>query len=142
VYGIDQRSCGDNVYSLFLSVQLASFTYSTAPYWLSQSIASIPILLYNQLLYGTMCFFMCGFRRTAEFFFYFLAVLFLCNLASYFFAMWLAAVLNNEQLAFSIFPLFFTFLLTFAGYSISVNDVPPFWSWAPWLSYARCKLNC
>ena len=58
-------------------------------------------------------------------------------MSSYYFAMFLAAATQNARLALTFFPLTFLFLSTFAGFAIAVNDVPSFWSWAPYVDFVR-----
>ena len=49
----------------------------------------------------------------------------------------LAAATGAAELAFAIFPITFLFFIMFAGFTIRVDDVPPGWSWAVYVSYPR-----
>jgi ABC-type multidrug transport system permease subunit len=117
--------------------ELASNAYFPEPFWLSQLITTIPIQFAYHFLFIIWMYFLVGLPSDADYFFYFLFLLFFANTCAYYSAMWLAAATNNEQLAFAIFPILFLFLAQFAGFSISIDDVPSFWSWAPYISYAR-----
>jgi 2-hydroxychromene-2-carboxylate isomerase len=59
------------------------------------------------------------------YFFYFYFVLLFSCLNSYYLAMFLAALTQNQNIALIVFPIIFLFLATFAGYAIPVDDVPP-----------------
>lgn len=117
--------------------EISSFTYSCAPFWLSQCIINIPALVFYHMVFSLVVFWMVKFKDTFEYFLYFYSVLLLGNLCSYFFAMFLAAATGSQVLAFAIFPLVFIFLTTFAGYSIAIGDLPPMWKWAADISFAR-----
>jgi ATP-binding cassette subfamily G (WHITE) protein 2 (SNQ2) len=117
--------------------EIASYAYSCAPFWLSQCIINIPFLILFMLVFCLVVFWLVGFTNTFSYFLYFFIVLNLANFCSFFFAMFLAAVLENAVIAFSVFPLIFLFLSTFAGYSIAIDDLPPMWHWASYVSYAR-----
>jgi len=68
---------------------------------------------------------------------YFYFLLFLTNVTSYYFALFLAAGTGSAQLAFALFPITFLFFSMFAGFTIPVEEVPDGWLWAPYISYAR-----
>ncbi len=95
--------------------ELISFSYSAAPYWLSQCIVILPVLFWNQLLFNLITFWLCAFTNTAEYFMYFFFITYLTNISSFYFAMLLAGGLGEEKLAFAVFPIAFLFLSTFAG---------------------------
>ena len=116
---------------------LASFGYSAAPYWASACVVNIPVMLIAHTIFVTLTFLMCHFPGGAPYYFYYYFLLFFANLTSYYFALTLAAGTGNATLAFAIFPIFFLFLCMFAGFTIVVDDVPPIWCWAPYISYAR-----
>jgi ABC-type multidrug transport system ATPase subunit len=117
--------------------ELASFAYAASPYWLASSITLLPILALNHYLFIILTYFLSGFPADASYFFYYSFLLLLANMTSYYFAMFLAAASGSAQLAFAVFPVTFLFLSMFSGFTITVNTIPPGWSWAPYLSYAR-----
>jgi ABC-type multidrug transport system permease subunit len=117
--------------------ELASNAYFPAPYWLSQLITTLPIQFGYHFLFIILSYFLVQLPANGSYFFFYLILLFFANTTSYYSAMWLAAATMNEQLAFALYPVMFLFLSQFAGYSITINSIPPGWSWAPYLSYAR-----
>jgi ABC-type multidrug transport system ATPase subunit/ABC-type multidrug transport system permease subunit len=117
--------------------ELAAYSYCAAPYWLSQCLIPLPFQLINQFVFTLISYFMCKFPLDASYFWYFIFVLFQSNMCSYYFAMFLAAWLNNESLAFIGFPIIFLALAIFCGYAITLDDIPVYWNWVPWFNYAR-----
>ena len=117
--------------------ELASYGYATAPYWLSTCIVTIPLMFISNSVFITLAYILCEFPADAAYYFYFDFLLFFATLTSFYFALALAAGTGNATLSFSIFPVLFLMLTMFAGFTINVSDVPPFWCWAPYVSYAR-----
>ncbi|KAJ1399189.1 hypothetical protein B484DRAFT_406397, partial [Ochromonadaceae sp. CCMP2298] len=68
---------------------------------------------------------------------YFLSATFGAHLLSYLTASILAAYSPSEVVALAVFPAQFLFLATFMGYSVKLEDLPSYWSWAPPLDYPR-----
>ena len=116
---------------------LASFGYSASSYWAACMISNLPMVLMTHTLYIVSVFFLLGLEPTFSYFCYYYFLLLLTNLVSYYFALCLAAGTGSAQLAFAVFPLTFLFISMFAGFTISVDAVPPAWSWAVFISYAR-----
>jgi ATP-binding cassette subfamily G (WHITE) protein 2 (SNQ2) len=114
-----------------------AFAYSTAPYWMTQLIASLPLLVFNHVIFTVVVFSMCGFSRSVGSFFYFFFLLLIASVASFYVALFLASSTASSQIAFSIFPIIFLFFGMFSGFTININSVPPLWSWAPYISYSR-----
>lgn len=117
--------------------EVASFSYSVSPYWLAHSLTIIPMQFIGFCFNFPVAYFLCEFPNDTTYFFYFAVILFLSNLTSFYFAMYLAAATESEYLSLIAFPLQTLFLSTFAGYAITVNDVPPMWSWATYIDYIR-----
>jgi ABC-type multidrug transport system ATPase subunit len=116
---------------------LASFGYSASSYWAACMISNLPMVLTTHTLYIVSVFFLLGLEPTFAYFCFYYFLLLLTNLTSYYFALFLAAGTGSAQLAFAVFPLTFLFFSMFAGFTIPVDKVPPAWSWAPFISYAR-----
>lgn len=117
--------------------ELIANAYSAAPYWLAQCLIVLPILLWNQVIFFIISYFMCNFRQETDYVMYFFWITYLTNLSSYYMAMWLACAFSDEKFSFVLFPMIFLFLSTFAGYSVQLSDIPPLWQWAPVINYAR-----
>jgi ATP-binding cassette subfamily G (WHITE) protein 2 len=117
--------------------ELAANAYVTFPFWVAQSVTTLPLMILNNFLFVIFLYFQVKFPSTASYFFYYLFILLFANVISFYSAMWLAAATGHEQVAFALFPLMFLFTANFSGFAITVNSVPPFWSFGPYLSYGR-----
>jgi ABC-type multidrug transport system ATPase subunit len=116
---------------------LNSFGYCASSYWAACMLSNLPMVLFTHTVYIISVFFLLGLEPTAAYFFFYYFMLLLTNLTSYYFALFLAASTGSAQLAFAVFPLTFLFISMFAGFTIPVDNVPPAWSWAVYISYAR-----
>jgi ABC-type multidrug transport system fused ATPase/permease subunit len=123
--------------NLLFRRELASYCYSAAPYWLSHVLTVIPLQVLGYTCNMLLIFFLCHFPYNASYFFYFYFMGCFATMSSFYFAMFLAAVIQNSRRTLIVFPLCFLFLSTFAGFAIPVSDIPPFWSWAPYVDFAR-----
>ena len=118
--------------------EIAAGAYGTVPFWFAQLIATLPIQFIPFCLYFVLVYFLAGFPSEISYFVYFLSILFLANVASYYFAMYMAAATGSATLALAIFPLSFVFFANFAGFGVNINDLPIIWRyWAPYISYPR-----
>ena len=117
--------------------ELASFAYCASTYWVTQSILCLPMQFITHTLGMTIIYLLAEFPSDFEYYAYFYLITFLVNLASYYTALLLAATTRNGPHALAIFPLVLLFLSMFSGFSITVDQVPDGWSWAPYISYAR-----
>ena len=117
--------------------ELASYTYSVAPYWISILVSDIPMILLNHTIFISVAYMLCQFPLSLSYFAYFYFNLFVANVTSFYIAQYLATSTENAQLAFAIFPVTFMFLSVFAGFAIPVDKVPDGWIWAPYFSFAR-----
>lgn len=116
---------------------LASFGYSASPYWAASLLSNLPMVVLTHTIYIILVYTTCAFPSNVGYFMFYYWLLLFTNLVSYYFALFLAAATGNAQLAFAVFPVTFLFICMFAGYTIAVDNVPPGWSWAPYISYAR-----
>jgi ABC-type lipoprotein export system ATPase subunit len=115
--------------------ELASFAYAASPAWIVQILQPIPILFINHFANTIVVFPLTGFPFDLFIFIFFLA--FFGNVCGFYCAMLLASIVKNEALAYAIFPLIFMFLAIFAGFVISIKDVPVIWIWMPYISFGR-----
>eukprot|EP01039_Chlorochromonas_danica_P003350 gene3350-3673_t len=117
--------------------ELASHAYVTFPYWITQIICTLPLQFGYHCIFVFLIFFLVELPATASYFIYYLFLTYFMNMIAFYSSLWLAAATNNEALAFSVFPLTFLFVANFSGYSITLDSIPAFWCWAPYLSYGR-----
>lgn len=116
---------------------LASHAYRPLPYWLSQMICTLPIQFFFHSVFIGLMFLLLHLPYTAEYFFFYLFIMFLINTVAFYSSLFLAAACNSEALAFSIFPVTFLFVSSFSGFSITLDALPPMWAWASYVSYGR-----
>lgn len=116
---------------------LNSFGYSAAPYWAASLLSNLPMIVITHTIYIVLIYTTCKFPSDGAYFMYYFWMTFLANLASYYFALFLAAGTGSAQIAFAVFPITFMFISMFSGFTIAVDNVPPGWSWAPFVSYGR-----
>jgi ABC-type multidrug transport system ATPase subunit/ABC-type multidrug transport system permease subunit len=117
--------------------ELASNAYSPLPYWISMLTTILPLQLFFHIIYFMLMYWMVNLPRGGDYFMFYISLLFFSNITALYMAMWLAAATASEALAFALFPILFLFLTNFSGYALTIDSVPPFWSWAPDVSYAR-----
>ena len=115
----------------------SSNAYSTLPFWFSLSITTLPILFFFHFLFIFMMYWLVRLPTAADYFFYFLFLTFFGSLNSYYSAMALSAALNDDELAFGVFPLQFLAFTMFSGFPISITDLPDMYIWGPYISYTR-----
>ena len=131
--------------------------YPTLPYWLSQWLVQVPLVVVNVLLFSICVFCLAGLyddpddsssssssnsdsgnRAGADAFGVFFYLLMMASLCGYFTVSLIAAVAPSAQAALGLFPLFFFFNLTFAGYVIALPKFPVWLgSWLPYISFMR-----
>jgi ATP-binding cassette subfamily G (WHITE) protein 2 (SNQ2) len=117
--------------------ELASQAYSTLPYWTAHLLTPLPMLSAMHLLQVLIFYFAAQLPTTAEYFFYFFTITFVGSYISYASATALAANTDGALTALAIFPWQFTFQVAFAGFAVRLHDLPPLWSWAPYVCYTR-----
>jgi hypothetical protein len=83
------------------------------------------------------CFFLTGYPVTGSYFFYFYFVIVFSGLTTYYFTMLLAAAIQKEHIAMEVFSISFLFVNSLIGYTITIDDIPPFWIWGPYVDFGR-----
>lgn len=117
--------------------ELAAGTYTPGPYTAAALLVRLPFqMLFHTIFIGIM-YPMCGFDLSVQYFFYVYIILFFVSLISYFFSLAFAAKIGNAQIAFAVCPPFFFFFGLFCGYPILLSKIPPFWVWAPYISFLK-----
>lgn len=117
--------------------ELAANAYTPGPHWFSLLTCIIPLNFVYHFVFVITLYFLVGLNSSASYFFYYFWLLFFANTLGFYMAICVAAFTGSETLAFSLFPICFLFLSNFAGFAITIDDIPPLWCWAPYLSYAR-----
>lgn len=123
--------------NLIFRREVNSFAYSVSPYWLTAMISHLPLQIFGYVIFVSITFFLCDFKRTFDYFIYYAVGVFLANICSYNVALLLGATVRREGTALVAYPLIFLFFSTFSGYPILIPNVPKFWSWAPTINFVR-----
>ena len=121
---------------LFLRERAAG-AYTTFPYWLSNVIVNMPLIIGTHVLFTNMTYWLVGLPTDVLTLSYMFVVTLLVNLISFFFSQLLAAKCSSSQVALAFFPILFMFLSNFAGFTILLENVQTFWCWAPYVSFPR-----
>lgn len=117
--------------------ELASYSYSAAPYWLVNCLYPLPLCLATHTLWFVIAFYMCGYQQSLEYFMFFYWITFWTTVAAFYYAQGMAAGTQSAEVSFALFPMTFVFLTQFTGYSIAISDIPAAWKWASYISFPR-----
>lgn len=117
--------------------ELASYSYSAAPYWLVNCIYPLPLALLTHTIWFVMSFYMCDFTDKFDYFMYFFWITFGTAVAAFYYAQGMAAGTQSAEVSFALFPMTFVFLTQFTGYSIPIHNIPKGWKWASFISFPR-----
>lgn len=111
--------------------------YRRSSYVLSQSIISIPSLIFLAACFAATTFFAVGLAGGASGFLFF----FLTILASFWagssFVTFLSGVVSNVMLGFTVVVAILAYFLLFSGFFISRDRIPLYWIWFHYLSLVK-----
>lgn len=119
--------------------EVSSGFYSELPYLAARCALNAVIQVPMVLAYSLVTYPMVGLRGGifSSYFAFFFLVMFGLSLCGYAFSNLIAAITPNQQSALNLYSALFQFCIFFCGYSIPVNQVPTYWSWATNFSFAR-----
>ena len=117
--------------------ELASFSYSAAPYWIVNCLYPIPLCLVTHTIWFIIAFFMASYTQSASYFVFFYWSTFFTAVAAFYYAQAMAAGTQSAEVSFALFPMTFIFLTQFTGYSIPIDNIPKGWKWASYVSFPR-----
>ena len=114
--------------------QLDSSFYPTLPYIFSVIFLSLPLLVVETFIFGTLMYWLPGFVPDAGRFFFWLLVLFCGSLALSTFFRTISYVTPNPDVARQLdFPFILLFVI-FGGFLIPYNEIPHWLIWVFWIS--------
>lgn len=111
--------------------------YSTLAYWAANAVVNLPLVVACHVIFLNIAYWMVQLSSDPRVYWYMLVNTLLNNLVAFYFAQFLAAAAPSAQVALAIFPVTFLFLTSFAGFTVPLQDLPPGWRWAAFLSYPR-----
>ncbi|KAG9036166.1 hypothetical protein FRB95_009740 [Tulasnella sp. JGI-2019a] len=116
--------------------------YSPTAWLLSRIIFDvIPLRLIPTVIVSTITYWMAGLSPHADRFFKFLLILVLFSLAMTLFNFFLACVFRNGGIAILLSALFNLFTMTFAGFFVHLDSIPPVLRWLQWICPLKYALE-
>ncbi|KAH7107281.1 hypothetical protein BKA62DRAFT_128070 [Auriculariales sp. MPI-PUGE-AT-0066] len=126
---------------LFLRERSGKYYSPTA--WLCSRVLFdvVPLRIIPTIIVSTITYWMAGLAPSAENFFKFLLVLVLYSICMTLFNFLLGCLLSNGGVAILISALTCLYQMTFAGFFVHLNDIPPVLRWLQWLDTLKYVLE-
>ncbi|KAJ7063611.1 hypothetical protein C8F01DRAFT_1133693 [Mycena amicta] len=126
---------------LFLRERSASY-YSPTAWLLSRVIFDVlPLRIIPTIVVATITYWMAGLAHDAAHYFKFLFILVLFTLAMTLFNFLLGTLFNNGGIAILLSALSALYQMTFAGFFVHLNSIPPVLRWLQWLCPLKYSLE-
>ncbi|KNZ72312.1 putative ATP-dependent permease [Termitomyces sp. J132] len=126
---------------LFLR-ERSSLYYSPTSWLLSRFIFDVvPLRIIPTIIVSSVTYWMAGLAHDAAHFFKFLFILVLYTLAMTLFNFLLGALFNNGGVAILLSALSALYQMTFAGFFVHLNAIPPVLRWLQWLCPLKYTLE-
>eukprot|EP01080_Neovahlkampfia_damariscottae_P012084 gene12084-5577_t len=110
----------------------ASKTYRVGSYYIAKTLAEIPSIIIFPLIFGTISYWLVGFKPTAEAFFTFLVVLISLSFCAQALGLLLSAGTPSPDVAMAVAPVLITILMLFGGFYLNPDNMDP---WVIWIYY-------
>ncbi|EIW60918.1 uncharacterized protein TRAVEDRAFT_166013 [Trametes versicolor FP-101664 SS1] len=126
---------------LFLRERSASY-YSPTAWLLSRFVFDVvPLRLIPTIIVATITYWMAGLAQDAAHFFKFLFILVLYTLAMTLFNFLLACLFRNGGIAILLSALTALYQMTYAGFFVHLDDIPPVLRWLQWICPLKYTLE-
>ncbi|KZV99169.1 hypothetical protein EXIGLDRAFT_699586 [Exidia glandulosa HHB12029] len=126
---------------LFLRERAGKY-YSPTAWLLSRVLFDvIPLRILPTIIVSTITYWMAGLAHDAAHFFKFLLVLVLYSICMTLFNFLLACIFSNGGVAILLSALTCLYQMTFAGFFVHLNDIPPVLRWLQWLDTLKYTLE-
>ncbi|KAL4246145.1 ABC transporter [Abortiporus biennis] len=126
---------------LFLRERSASY-YSPTAWLLSRFVFDVlPLRVIPTIVVSSITYWMAGLAHDAAHFFKFLFILVLYTLAMTLYNFLLACLFSNGGIAILLSALSALYQMTFAGFFVHLNDIPPVLRWLQWLCPLKYTLE-
>ncbi|KAI0713620.1 ABC transporter [Earliella scabrosa] len=126
---------------LFLRERSAGY-YSPTAWLLSRFVFDVlPLRIVPTIIVSTITYWMAGLAHDAAHYFKFLFILVLYTLAMTLFNFLLACVFRNGGIAILCSALTALYQMTYAGFFVHLNDIPPVLRWLQWLCPLKYTLE-
>ncbi|OWZ09610.1 hypothetical protein PHMEG_00017659 [Phytophthora megakarya] len=118
---------------VFYKQRRANF-FRTTSFVLSNSVTRIPLSFVENLVFGSILYWFCGYVSTIEAFLLFELILFSTNMAMSAWFFFLACASPNLNVASPISMVSILFFILFAGFVITKEQIPDYLIWIYWIS--------
>ncbi|KAK9856814.1 hypothetical protein WJX84_004570 [Apatococcus fuscideae] len=108
--------------------------YSALPWYLANASVQFIFILAQAILYVCIVYFMAGFKKDVEAFFWFLLFMLLTLLYFTFYGSLCVFVTANVRHANILGSTFYTIFNLFAGFAIAPPSIPGWWIWFYWIN--------
>ncbi|KAF4613639.1 hypothetical protein D9613_007664 [Agrocybe pediades] len=126
---------------LFLRERSGAY-YSPSAWLFSRFLFDmIPLRLIPTIIVGTITYWMAGLAHDAPHFFKFLLILVLYSLAMTLFNFLLGTLFHNGGVAALLSSLSALYQMTYAGFFVHLNDIPPVLRWLQWICPLKYTLE-
>lgn len=108
--------------------------FRTASYVLSCSVSQLPLVVMESVIFGSIVYWMCGFKSTVEGYGVFMLLLFLTNLT---FAAWfffISCVVPDLHVAKPASMVTNQIFILFAGFVLTKEQIPTYFVWIYWIN--------
>jgi len=110
----------------------SSKTYRVTSYYLSKTIAEIPLMILWPIILASVAYYMIGLNPNVGRFFIFMGILVELNILGQGFGILVGTSMPTQQVAMAIHPVLITIMLLFGGFYVNESNIP---DWLIWLFY-------
>jgi ABC-type multidrug transport system ATPase subunit len=121
--------------------EYASKWYSLSSYFLTRSLAEIPVNLLTSLLLGSIVYFAVGLKNTFVNYLIFVIVISFCTLCGNGFGVLIGTMFSRIEIGLAVSPTILVPILLFSGLFQNTNTVPSYFSWIKYISPVQYSFN-
>ncbi|KAK3770917.1 hypothetical protein RRG08_036516 [Elysia crispata] len=117
--------------------EYGSSLYNTATYFITKSIAELPLNLFTSILFMSITYWMIGLRDTLEAFFIASTVAVTSTLIAVYVGYTISIIAGDSTLALAVASPILIPLMLFSGMMLNIEDIPEVFKWMKELSWFR-----
>eukprot|EP01097_Dermamoeba_algensis_P008191 TRINITY_DN535_c0_g2_i1.p1 TRINITY_DN535_c0_g2~~TRINITY_DN535_c0_g2_i1.p1 ORF type:complete len:502 (-),score=110.74 TRINITY_DN535_c0_g2_i1:891-2396(-) len=126
--------------ALFNRENAAGF-YRTSAYFIAKSLAEFPLLVVYPIIFGSIVYWMVGFKAHIENFLYFLLILIMNSCIANSYCLWIGSLAPTPQLANVLAPVLLVIFMLFGGFFAPLQHVQVWLSWLQWISFFKYEFE-
>jgi len=119
----------------------AAKTYSVSPFSAGMSLVEIPYIIFVNLMFTVIVYFMVGLKPGADAFFFYWLVSLIFTTVMTLWGQFIGVIFPSVMSAQAIGSLFVSLWNTFSGFMVPKDQIPRFWIWLYYISPFRYGLN-